>query len=336
MHERLKYVTARPSLANPKRWYWQRPGHDLVRLPDDPVLRFAKVQQLNQKTDGQSELIHGSVGWVVDQYRQSDDYAILSPGTLKYYDRFLNDIECMVRNLPFKDTMTRRVAVDFVRRYKKSMQRQAAAVLVNLYNTAVYHQVAEINHALKMRIKGGKPRETAYDDQQIKAWMDACEDDDMRLAFTILRYAVQRPGDVLAMRWDQYDGDIIKLRQQKTGKLISVPCHTDLKAALNEAKKATKSVFIVSRGFRRLSYTRFSVRFRNITDAAGLPDHQARDLRRTAAVRMSEAGATVQQIAAIAGWSIDYTQRIVETYIPRNIEMARGAVKKWERKKKKV
>ncbi|MBY0510811.1 MAG: tyrosine-type recombinase/integrase [Rhodospirillaceae bacterium] len=333
MQIRIKYVTVRPSLKDPKRWYWQRPGHDLVRLSNDPAIRLTQVTQLNADADDGSACARGSVAWVVEQYQASDDYLALKRGTLKYYKRFLNDLRKLFGKLPFKEAMTRRVSVDFVRRYKPSMRRQAAAVLVNVFNVALYYHSAEVNHAHKLKLKGGNRRETTFEEDQHAAWLTACGGDaEMRLAYTILRYSVQRPGDVLKMLWDRYNGDTIKLRQEKTGKLVEVPCHAELRQALDYAKRDAKTVFIVSNGYKPLSYSRFRERFRRIADRAGLPGHQARDLRRSAAVRMSEAGATIQQISAVAGWSIDYTQRILETYIPRNVEMGRGAIAKWEQR----
>jgi hypothetical protein len=47
-----------------------------------------------------------------------------------------------------------------------------------------------------------------------------------------------------------------------------------------------------------------------------------RDLRRTAMVRIAEAEATVPQIASVSGHSIEATQRILETYLPRNRDLA--------------
>ena len=58
---------------------------------------------------------------------------------------------------------------------------------------------------------------------------------------------------------------------------------------------------------------------------------QRRDLRRTGIVRLAEAGATTPQIAAISGQSIDYCQRIVDTYLPRRPEVAIGGIELWER-----
>jgi hypothetical protein len=57
---------------------------------------------------------------------------------------------------------------------------------------------------------------------------------------------------------------------------------------------------------------------------------QRRDLRRTGVVRMAEAGVTTPQIAAWAGWSIDFMQRIVDTYLPRRAEVALAGMLIWE------
>ena len=58
---------------------------------------------------------------------------------------------------------------------------------------------------------------------------------------------------------------------------------------------------------------------------------QRRDIRRTGIVRLAEAGATTPQIAAISGHSIDYCQKIIDTYLPRRTEVALGGIEAWER-----
>ncbi|MGA8757405.1 MAG: hypothetical protein WB611_13960, partial [Stellaceae bacterium] len=45
-----------------------------------------------------------------------------------------------------------------------------------------------------------------------------------------------------------------------------------------------------------------------------------------AMLRMAEAGATVPQIASVSGHSIEATQRILETYLPRNRDLAEIAI----------
>jgi integrase len=67
--------------------------------------------------------------------------------------------------------------------------------------------------------------------------------------------------------------------------------------------------------------------------AAGIEGLQFRDLRRTAMVRLAEAGVTVPEIAAISGHTIETTTRILEVYLSRNFAMAKAAIRKLERNK---
>jgi hypothetical protein len=43
-------------------------------------------------------------------------------------------------------------------------------------------------------------------------------------------------------------------------------------------------------------------------------------------IRMAEAGATSPQIASVSGHSIESTQRILVTYLPRNRDLAEVAI----------
>lgn len=68
----------------------------------------------------------------------------------------------------------------------------------------------------------------------------------------------------------------------------------------------------------------------DIEAAVARHGEQRRDLRRTGIVRLAERGATTPQIAAISGHSIDYCQRIIDTYLPRRTEVALGGIEAWE------
>lgn len=45
---------------------------------------------------------------------------------------------------------------------------------------------------------------------------------------------------------------------------------------------------------------------------------------------MALAGATVPQVATIAGWKIDHAQSIIDTYLPRRRDAAAQAMNAWE------
>src|SRR5262249_11786046 len=152
---RLRYVERRVNRCGAERWYWHRRGYKLTRLPDNPIERIALAERLNAAADrlAPAELVRGSIGWVIQRYRDSDEFRDLSPGTVKYYKRFLQESEALGPALPFA-SFTRRAVVDFIESYAKGFQRrQAAAVLKNLFKLARYHGVVTIDETTELRLK---------------------------------------------------------------------------------------------------------------------------------------------------------------------------------------
>jgi hypothetical protein len=338
MHVKLRYVERRVDHSGAERWYWHRRDHKLARLPDNPIERMAVAERLNEAADNlaQAELARGSIGWVIQRYRDSDEYRDLSPGTVKYYKRFLREIEALGPALPFA-SFTRRAVVDFIETYEKAFQRrQAAAVLKNLFKLARYHGVVATDETAGLRLKTSRPRDRIWTDDEVTRWIEVAgaEDPHMITAFLLLQFTAQRPTDVLRMAWPQYSGSAIRLRQQKTGVLLDIPVHPVLRDHLDGLSRSGSSLTIVAFRGRPVKYLRFNERFRRVAERASI-DAQARDLRRTAMLRMAEAGATVPQIASVSGHSIEATQRILETYLPRNRDLAEIAITRLAEYKKR-
>ena len=192
--------------------------------------------------------------------------------------------------------------------------------------------VLRVNPAL--RPGGVKPprRHAVWSPADTTAMLGAASAD-IRLACALLLYSAQRPADVLSMTWDQVsarDGRLwLTLRQAKTGELVDVPAHRDLATMLRAAPRRS-ALLVPSPTGLPWAYRNFSRKWDAAARAAGIEGVQRRDLRRTAMVRMAEAGATTAQIAAVSGHTIDQTARILDTYIPRRGEVAAGAIDAWE------
>ncbi len=339
MHVKLRYVERRVDRTGGERWYWHRRGHKLTRLPADPIERMAVAEQLNAAADKlvPKELARGSIGWVIQRYRASDEYQYLSAGTVNYYNRFLREIEALGPALPFA-SFTRRAVVDFIETYSKAHQRrQSAAVLKNLFKLARYYGIVTTDEAAGLRLKTSRPRDRIWTDGEVACWIEVAgvEDPHMTTAFLLMQFTAQRPTDVLRMAWPQYSGSAIRLRQQKTGALLDIPVHPVLRDHLDGLARSPTSLTIVTYRGRPVRYLRFNERFRRVAERAGI-DAQARDLRRTAMLRMAEAGATVPQIASVSGHSIEATQRILETYLPRNRDLAEIAITRLAEYKKRT
>jgi integrase len=118
----------------------------------------------------------------------------------------------------------------------------------------------------------------------------------------------------LRLSWSQFDGSAITLRQSKTGVLLAVPVAKELRIALNETPRQSPTILICETTKRTWKPYFFRHEFRRIANMADLTNLQFLDLRRTAVVRLAEAGCTVPEIAAITGHQLDRTARILETY----------------------
>jgi hypothetical protein len=153
----------------------------------------------------------------------------------------------------------------------------------------------------------------------------------MRLAVMLGLYTLQREGDLITLPWHAYDGQRFELRQGKTGKLVSARAHLELRSALAEMPKRAVTILVNEASGQPYTEGQFRHAFAHDRGKAGVrPAVQFRDLRRTGAVILARRGETLQAIAALGGWSIGRTAKILETYIPLDAEMADRAVARFE------
>jgi integrase len=121
-----------------------------------------------------------------------------------------------------------------------------------------------------------------------------------RLAFALLVHTGQRVSDVARMGWQHMTGDAIKVQQQKTGKVLLLPIHPELKA-MSATLPRTNMTFIVSERGAPFTAQGLGDWFKKKCKLAGLPHCSAHGLRKAAATRLANAGCSVNEIAAITG-----------------------------------
>lgn len=125
-----------------------------------------------------------------------------------------------------------------------------------------------------------------------------------RLALEIFLCTAQRRSDAATMGEDPDKPGHVKVHQLKTGALLSIPMHRDLKAAVR-ACPSGKPTFIVSG--RGSPYTKESLGnwFKDRCREAALPHCSAHGLRKASARRMAELGLSNQLIKSITGHTTD-------------------------------
>jgi integrase len=140
-----------------------------------------------------------------------------------------------------------------------------------------------------------------------------------RTAYALALYTGQRRGDLARMVWPNVDvsrGSIMVL-QEKTGVELEIPIHPLLQAALDAFPMRDVSIL-------RTSSASLGNLMAAAIDTAGLPNRCVlHGLRKAAARRLAEAGATPHQIAAVTGHrSLEEIERYTKMAAQRGLAAA--------------
>lgn len=329
-----------------ERYVW-RPSPSLrklgfgeKRLDGDRATAIRQAEQINRvalaERDASAALaMSGSVPstlhGLMAAYLASPEYLGLRDSTRRGY---LQCIE-LLRQSPLGPSRLKAISPPVVTALKRSMAAapwQANAVLRVLRLVWAWGRregfVAGENPAADFRVLKTSPRHVVWRREEEDALL-AVAGPEIRLAYLLAIYTAQREGDLLALPWSAYDGGTVSLRQSKTSEVIALPATARLRSTLDATPRRATVILTDARGLPwRADWFRHS--FARAMKSAGIKGRRFMDLRRTAIVRLGEAGCTTGEIAAVSGHSIDYAQSILDTYLPRNSAMAAAAILKLE------
>ncbi len=146
-----------------------------------------------------------------------------------------------------------------------------------------------------------------------------------------LHYSGQRGGDVVNMKWSDFDGKRIYVVQEKTGKKLWLNCPKPFLAALKREQKKTnrEHIFVHAYGDPFANAQTLSHAIRNRLHALGITDYTMHGLRKNAGMELAEAGCTVEEIMAVLGHK---TPKMAMFYCEqaRQKVMNENAVVKWD------
>lgn len=325
----VPYISARANRDGSRRYYWVRPGYSARRLPDGEAERLAQAIEWNRQADAgelaikppSTPVVRDTLTWYLDEYERSDAYKVLARSTTKNYDRQIAGLRETFPNHRIA-AFTRKLVKQYLKDNVTTdpLRRVARNVLLNIFEMAIDNEDLTVNPASNLRIPGSPKREQLWEPDQIAEFGVACARLEksgpmLRIAFSLLVHTGQRPSDVLKMRWDDYDGEFVRVVQQKTKAKVEIYCHPELKVLLDEVKPQAKGVTIVhvTTG-RPCSYNNLRVLMRRVMTTIGADELMTRDLRRTAVTRLYEADCAEGVIASITGHSIEACRRILDSY----------------------
>lgn len=252
-----------------------------------------------------------SVGALILAYQRSPEWRALSESSRRVYTLYLKPLADMahkpVRSLNRRQLLTIRDAI--------ATARGTGAANAFMFSTAAMLKWAVRRDWIEYSpirdermLKGGHhPTWTVAQTDLAEATLPS----HLARVVTLARYTAQRRTDLVTMLWSAYDGQSVRVRQAKTGAELTIPCHPNLKAALDAWPRTAATILTDATG-RPWAPDKFSNAIRAALPRIGFPPgYGIHGVRKQAAVALAEAGCSTHEIGAITGHK---TLAMVELY----------------------
>lgn len=246
----------------------------------------------------------GTFNRLVRDYFASPDFLRLAPSTQRAY-------RGVIERLMLDDKIGHRKVAEMQRAHVQKIVAKRAATpgaandvlkkLKILTNFAIDNGWRRDNPCTRIKKFASGEFHTWTDDEIAKFEKRWPIGSRARTAFALLVFTGQRASDVAKMRWADTEAGGIWVMQLKTKAKLLVPLHPELRKALSAwgvgdgpILKTSFDKAFTSKGFSNFMADRI--------DDAGLPERcVTHGLRKAAARRLAEAGASANEIAAITG-----------------------------------
>ncbi|KAB2947903.1 MAG: tyrosine-type recombinase/integrase [Rhizobiaceae bacterium] len=321
-----------------RRYYYAwKGGPALPGKPGDPEFIDAYNRAIARKVQPKQGVLLA----ILQGFQHSSDWDDLAPRTRADYVKQIRVIEAKFRDFPLGALGDRRSRGIFMawrdERARTAGRRQAD------YGWQVLARVLSWAHGRGLVVanpceKGGRLYRGSRAD---KVWTSDDEErflvhapKHLRLALLLALWTGQRQGDLLRLTWTQYDGNVIRLQQGKTGARVTIPVGRPLKEALDAIGGKSGQILLNSEG---LPWTAdgFRSSWRKACAAAGIVGVTFNDLRGTAVTRLALAECTEAEIATITGHSLRDVRSILDAhYLHRDPALAQSAIDKLEKRTK--
>jgi integrase len=290
------------------RFYLRRPGFKSIPLPGIPYSpEFSAAYEAAMAGSaaspiGSSRTKPGSVNAVVVAYYSDLAFASLSDGTQKARRAILERFRSEHGDKRISLLQSHHLA-KILGAKKPQAARSWRKTLRGLMKFAVargYRQDDPTQGVTFQRVKSdGRHTWTEDEIEQFEAAYPIGTR--ARLAFGLLLFTAQRRSDVIRMGRQHIRDGILRVKQQKTGKELDIPIHSDLQAII-DGTPGDHLTFLVAAGGKPFTAAGFGNLFRDWCNDAKLPQRcSAHGLRKAACRRLAEAGCSEKQIAAISG-----------------------------------
>ena len=315
-----------------KLLFRKRYGTKIVEIPmqtqfpkGDPV-PFVLHQEREKLLISPAPVAHGStISHVIDRYERSPDFTGLAPRTKADYRKHLTFLQDRIGHLEPK-AIERHHVIQWRDAWAKKNPHKAN------YRLRVLRIVMERGIDFGLLPTGGNSAkgvsEVKYERKGRLPWPDELVDKARTTAegrtallFELLLGTGQRIGDVLKMKWSEFDGEAINVRQGKTKASLWIPAPLMLLQTLAAAPRS--SVFILTNHAETgpWSYRGAADAMMKLRRKIGAEAYDIHSLRYTATAELARVGLDDDLIMAITGHK---TQRMVQLYAGAERQKARA------------
>jgi integrase len=244
-----------------------------------------------------------TLGWLIEQYRDSNAWARLSNATRRQREGILRAISENAGTEPVTRIDKRAIEKGIERRDDRPhAARHFLQTMRGLFQWAVKASHADADPTRELKaIRPATDGHHVWTDEECAAfearWPKGTRE---RLAFDLLLYTGLRRGDAVRLGRPHVKNGIATIRTEKTGEVVTIPILPPLQASLDTAPVG-ELTFICGERKRPMKKESFGNWFREVCEKAGVPG-SAHGLRKAGATRAANNGATEAQLEAIFGW----------------------------------
>lgn len=298
-------------------------------------------QDTKRKEKRQTSLPVGSVMSLVAAYKRTNAWATLATNTKRTYNQLLTGVFKVRLGKSTKNigeinakTITPMMAEAIYEHLKAEVSEHRAnhtvKVLRRVWQVCKRKQLVRSNPFREMGLRSLPDRLVLWEPDEVQTLISHADDMGYWSIGTIVLLCYdlcQRPGDIRQLTWDNFSGDEFDFIQEKTKVRVTIPASPRLIERLEGHRQASDAIICISErtgaGYDRYSAYKTAARLRK---SAGLPNHlQLRDLRRTGATEMAEAGVTEDQLRSVTGHK---SRGVLNAYVRPTRKLAASAMSK--------
>ncbi|WP_455481253.1 tyrosine-type recombinase/integrase [Bartonella sp. B12(2025)] len=283
--------------------------YGMQEFVDNYKSALAQSQGLILPKSKPGKLVEGSFAWLLKQYFNSANWHSLAKATQRQKELILMKVCDTIGNIPYREIKKTHIIAGVERRKETpATARNFLKALNGLFKWAIDQNLLEDNPASSikrppLKNKDGFPAWTEEDvEKYYQRWSIGTHE---RVWIDVLLYTGLRRGDAVRIGWKDVKDNTIHLKTEKSKFQTDVflPILPELAATL-EMGPIGDEAFICGKEGKKLIKESFGNLFRDACNAAGIKK-SAHGLRKLAATRAANSGATVSQMKALFGWTED-------------------------------